>query len=223
VPTDRHYSDDEVALILRKAADLQVQGATRAEGLSLAAIQDIASEVGIRPEAVAEATEMLAHGNLSPDTTSSNAKYRLEIFAPGKPTGEELAELPSVIRQVLQHQGRVHEVLGTVEWSSVGEPSQVAVVVRPTENGTKIELVANRDGAAVLTFLPTTVGGLLAGAITGAVTEPALGAGLALMAVTGGAGVTLGWAIWRRNTAHFKRRMLRLAEALRNALKREGG
>jgi hypothetical protein len=219
--TDRRYSDDEVALILRKAADLQVQGAVPAQGLDLAAIQDIAKEVGIRPETVAEAADIIARSPLTPSAGSSNSKFHMELFAPAKLSESELAELPSVIRQVLQHQGRVHEVLGTVEWTSVGEPSQIAVVIRPTENGTKIEMSANREGSAVLSFVPTTLGGTLLGAIIGATTEPNVGVGIALMAATATAGASLGWAIWQRNTAHFKRKMLRLADALRETLKRD--
>ncbi len=85
MPSDRKYSDEEVSLILRKAADLQVQGVARAEGLSLQSIQDIAREVGIRPETVAEAAAIVARGDIDLPTaaSSSDAKFRIELFSPG--------------------------------------------------------------------------------------------------------------------------------------------
>lgn len=222
MPSEHRYSDDEVSLILRKAADLQVQGAARAEGLTLDAIQEIAREVGIRPEVIAEAAAIVARGG--PDATeiarSSTDKFRLELFSPGEPTDEELADLPSVIRKVMEHQGKVSGVLGSIEWATVGQPSQVAVVIRKTPNGTRIEVVADRSGAAVLTLVPTTIGGFLLGAIAGAIIEPGVAGGVALIAGGIGSGAAVGWTIWRRNTARFKQKMLRLAEALREALRR---
>lgn len=221
MPFERRYSDDEVSLILRKAADLQVQGAARAEGLTLDAIQEIAREVGIRPEVIAEAAAMIASGgtDVTGAARSSADKFRLEIFSPGEATDEQLADLPSVIRKVMEHQGKVSGVLGSIEWATVGQPSQVAVVIRKTPNGTRLEIVADRGGAAVLTLVPTTIGGFLLGAIGGAIIEPGVAGGVALLAGGIGSGAVVGWAIWRRNTARFKRKMLRLAEALRTALR----
>lgn len=222
MPRDRRFSDDEVGLILRKAADLQVQGAAPAEGLSLEAIQDIAREVGIRPEVVAEAAALVQHGTAGvKPSPSSFDKYRLEMFTPGAATDEQISEVPSVIRKVMETHGQVSEVVGAVEWSTVGEPSAVAVVIRRNENGSRIEVTADRSGAWVLTFLPTTLGGFLLGAISGAIIEPGVAGGIAVFGVGIASGVSVGWAIWTRNTARFKKKMQRLAESLRDTLWRE--
>jgi len=222
--SDHRYSDDEVSLILRKAADLQVQGAARAEGLTLQAIQEIAGEVGIRPEVVAEAAALVARGNADLGAAqSSSDKFRLELFQPGAPTDEQLAELPSVIRRVMEHQGRVSDVLGSIEWSTVGQVSQVAVVIRKSENGTQVEIVADRSGAGVLTVLPTMLGGFLLGAIGQAALDPGVAGTIAVMGAGFATGAVAAVSIWRRNTKRFKQRMRRLAEALREALRGESG
>lgn len=222
--SNHKYSDDEVALILRKAADLQVQGAARAEGLTLEAIQEIAGEVGIRPEAVAEAATMVARGSadLAPGSSSGD-KFRLELFQPGAATDEQLAGLPSVIRRVMEHQGRVSDVLGSIEWSTVGQPSQVAVVIRKSDNGTRVEIVADRSGAGVLTALPTMLGGFLLGAIGQAALDPGVAGTIAVMGAGFATGAVAAVSIWRRNTRRFKQKMLRLAGALREALQDESG
>jgi len=56
--TDRRYNDDEVAAIFSKAAEgppTPALGVARTEGLTLADLQEIGREVGITPEAVAQA------------------------------------------------------------------------------------------------------------------------------------------------------------------------
>ena len=59
-PRERRYTDDEVALILRRAAELGGEtGPSRSEGLSLAEIQPVAREVGIDPATVARAAAAL--------------------------------------------------------------------------------------------------------------------------------------------------------------------
>ena len=60
--TDRHYTDDEVAAIFRVAAEGSASSAPpsgSAGGLTLRDLQGIAREVGIAPDAVAEAARSL--------------------------------------------------------------------------------------------------------------------------------------------------------------------
>ncbi len=94
-------------------------------------------------------------------------------------------------------------------------------MIRNSENGTRVEIAADRSGAAVLTWLPASLGGFLSAAVAGAILEPSLAGGLGLMGVGLASGATVGWAIWRRNTARFKLKMRRLAEALRAALHKD--
>ncbi|MCK5653030.1 MAG: hypothetical protein KAJ42_16690, partial [Gemmatimonadetes bacterium] len=90
----RRYSDDEFALILRKASELQADDPERvfsagehpSEGLSLSEIQSIAREAGIDPHRVAEAA-----ATLSTEAVSTAAKilggptrYHLEYTRAGE-------------------------------------------------------------------------------------------------------------------------------------------
>lgn len=60
---DRTYSEEELAVILRRAVELQErptgQVPVRSEGFSLREIQAIAREVGLDPDAVARAAATL--------------------------------------------------------------------------------------------------------------------------------------------------------------------
>ena len=77
---ERNLSDQEVALILRKATELQEQTGDRApaDGLSLATVRDIASEIGVEPRFIDQAVAALsaevrspASGLLGPPVNSS--------------------------------------------------------------------------------------------------------------------------------------------------------
>ena len=65
------------------------------------------------------------------------------------------------------------------------------------------------------------LGGFLLGAIGQAALDPGVAGTIAVMGTGFAAGAVAALSIWRRNTRRFKRKMLRLATALREVL-REG-
>jgi hypothetical protein len=64
----RRFDDREIALILERAGHLQesTQANPGNEGLTLAQLQEIARDVGIAPEHVAQAAHAVARGELAP-------------------------------------------------------------------------------------------------------------------------------------------------------------
>ena len=64
--TDRRYNDEEVAAIFTRAAEgpqTPLLGVSRDEGLTLGDLQEIGREVGIPPDAVARAAQLVdLHG-----------------------------------------------------------------------------------------------------------------------------------------------------------------
>jgi hypothetical protein len=119
---------------------------------------------------------------------------------------------------VLGKSGRVTEVLDGVEWTSVGETTQVTVVVRPAAGRTRVQLLANRGGSALLCYLGPGLGGLLAGVITGALLEPNAGIGILIMGTALGAGFLGARTIWAAATRRFQRTFASLTEAVTTAV-----
>ena len=205
-------------MILRKAAELQERaGASAAgDGLSLQAMRDIAREVGLDPQFVDRAAASLpaVRQDRWASVLGGPTAYYLEKSLPAQLSEERLLDAVHVIRRIMQHQGRVKEVLGTVEWSTVGEVSQVAVTVDGRQNETAIRVTGDRGPAAVLTLVSSCGAWALAGAVTGAILEPGLVGGLSIMGTALVAGLGTARALWATSTRNFKRRLGLLMDAL---------
>jgi len=218
--TETRYSDEEVALILRKASDLQAQGAKRAEGLDLRTVQDIAREIGVDPKLVELAANQLptdAPGALA-HFFGGGSRYQLRLAHDKELAPDQLRDLAAVIRRALGHQGEMSEVMGALEWKTVGEVSQIAVTIGNSDGGTNVEVIADRSGAAVLTGVGSMSLGLVAGAITGAIVEPGAAIGISIMVGGAAAGAMMTRALWRRSTAKFKQKLNTLTDALQRHL-----
>ena len=222
----RRYSEEEFALILRKASELQPPGDRSGpegtpKGLTLEEMRSIAAEAGIDPDAVTRAASLL--GALAQEEKGGRAaalfggpsKYHLDIEVPRRISQEEVARILEKIRKTLEHQGEVSEVMGEIHWKTVGEPSVVNVNISPRGDRTFIQVVGDRDGAGLLTFLFPMVGSVvLIGAIGGA-TEPSSVAGIvSLVTGTLGAGFLTARTLWVSSTRRFKKKLARLMEAL---------
>ena len=138
----RRYSEDEFALILRKASEIQLSdggppGGGTTGGLTLDEIRSIATEAGIDPEAVTRAASIM--GALEWDENASlvsaifggPSKFHLDCEIPGRLPPEEMGRILEHIRRAAEHQGEASEVLGGVEWKTVGDLSAINVNISP--------------------------------------------------------------------------------------------
>ncbi len=167
----------------------------------------------------------LAAGQLPSDSPGALAgffgggsRYQLRLTHDKELSPEQLRDLAAVVRRVLGHQGETSEVMGALEWKTVGEVSQIAVTIGNSDGETNIEVIADRNAAAILTGMGSIGLGLFAGAITGAIIEPDVTIGISIMAGGAVAGVTLTRALWRRSTAKFKQKLNALTDALQRHL-----
>jgi hypothetical protein len=228
----RRYSEEEFALILRKASEIQVsEGAQPAKastgGLTLDEIRSIATEAGIDPEAVTRAASII--GALEWDEKSGVAaaifggpdKYHLDCEVPGTLPAEEMGRILEEIRRAAEHQGEASEVLGGVEWKTVGELSAINVNISPRGDSTSIQIVGNRGPAGGLTFIfPMMGAGVLVG-VLGAIFEPTSAAGVvSLVTGTLGAGFLTARTIWSSSTRKFRKRLTRLMDRVSLAVER---
>lgn len=220
----RRYSDDEVALILRKAAQLDAGPGSVdvTEGLSLADIERIAQEVGIAPDAVARAAALLGADTPSPvaQVFGGPTDFRAEHQARGTLPREAFGDVVASIRRFTGKPGKTSEVLNGLEWKSMGETTQITVIVRPTADRTAVQILADRSGSALITYLFTGMGTLVAGAVTGAIIDPNVGHGLLIMGTAATVGLLTARTIWATATRRFRRTFSGLVNAVTSEVER---
>jgi hypothetical protein len=223
----RRYSDEEFALILRKASEIQgsdggpVGGVGDGVGLTLDEIRSIANEAGIDPGAVTRAASILGalaweeKAGLAVKIFGGPDKFHLDCEIPGRLPPEEMGLILEQIRRAAEHQGEASEVLGGVEWKTVGELSAINVNISPRGDSTSIQIVGNRGPAAGVTFIfPIAASAILVGAL-GAAFEPTTAAGIiSLVGGTLGSGFLLARTLWASGTKKFRKRLTRLMDAV---------
>ncbi len=221
--TEPRFTDKEVALILRRAADLEKRSpsaaATSGRGLTLSDLKEIASEAGIDPELVGQAVmEMQGpRGLKSGSTLAGPGTVRREIRAvPGVLSTEELAEIVRVVDAEVPDQGTVQEALGSVRWTSKGRFLSTQVSVEPRDGETLLRVEERyHDGVrGALHGVPTSYGFLLGLVIALEGMNLGFAPGLLLALATTTAGWGLGGTIWRVLSKNSRARVQSLAEKL---------
>ena len=224
-PKERRYTDDEVALILRRAADFGGEtGPSRPDGLSLAEIQQVAREVGIDPATIAQAAAALPtrRQDRLAAILGGPTQYRLEATVPRRTSDADLGRILQSIRRAAGRQGRATLVLDSVEWrtSSEREGSQLFVTVTTGDNGTTIEVIGDRQSTAALLFLVPGVAGMIVSLIVGASLEAGWAAGGVIAAGILGGVFLLCRTIWSHTGRAFARKPESILEATVEAVAR---
>lgn len=160
---ERRYSHDEVAGIFEAAASespARLGGASAGDGLTLAELQSIGSEVGLPPERIAEAAAMLdvrrgggpARTHLGMPTSAGRS-----VELPRALTDREWAILLSEIRETFGARGREGSAGGIRQWTN----GNLQAYVEPTDAGYRLRLGSVKGDAAPTNRLG--IGGILAG------------------------------------------------------------
>ena len=223
---NRRYTENEFALILRKAAEIQESpreggGAVSRGGFSLEEIRSIADEAGIDPEAVSRAAALLGaleweeRKGLAAAIFGGPGSYHLGFEVEGRLPPAEMGRVLEVIRREAAHQGRAAEVLGGVEWKTVGEVSVISVNISPRGDSTSIQIVGDRGPAGGMIFIFPMIGSAVLVGIMGAVLEPdsVLGV-LSLVGGLLGSGFLLARTLWVSSGKKFHTKLTRLMEGL---------
>lgn len=203
---DRRYTDQEVALVLHRATQIEERRPTAPAavgGLTLRDLHEIAREVGLSPAVIDEAVAGLQSGSRRRTGSMLGASLSAKAVraVDGRLGAHGLNELMRAVEERVDTAGTVTEALGTVRWTSVARGHKfdrtMQVTVSPTDDETRIQVVGRYPSGfrALLHGLPG-----LWGAMFGA--SAAASAGLGALAVLGGGvgaaivGVGIGRAIW---------------------------
>ena len=200
------YTDEELALILNRAAELQDGGARPGGGrFTLAEIQEIAAGAGIAASHVATVAASVRE-NRERDTRSllgAPSRFRSEETIDGEVSDDVVGELMDVARRDLGLQGRVNEALGMVEWTARDDFGATHVTVTRRGGRTTIGVLSDRSDSAAVTVVAGVTGALLGSLGLGIGLAATAGVVAPLAAAAGIAGATgTSWlsmrAVWRR-------------------------
>ena len=202
---ERRYTEEELALILNRAAERQDGVQASAARYSLADIQEIAAGAGISRDHV-ESVAMSLRSQTTPvaeRVLGGPSRFRFDESIEGELSDDAVAELLEIVRRELGVQGEATATLGSVGWEAKDGAGSTQVAVVRRGGRTSIGIGALRNDAEAATW---AVGGMSAIFGSGfgffALAQEALLA--APVALAGG--ITLGaggaWlaarALWRR-------------------------
>lgn len=219
--TERRFSEQEFALILRRATEMKDHPDAPVHarhGLTLDEMKAIAQDVGIDPSLVERAVVSLGAAGSSRTQAILGGPTRLvlEHATSGTLDPERYANVVDAVRRVTGQHGETLEELGGLVWKNRGDLNQVHVVVRPEGDRTRIQLTADRDASALLTWFGGVAGGLIGGGVLGGILDPAtLLGGAAILGGMGTAGVAVARTLWTRSSKRFSARFSALFATVR--------
>lgn len=162
---ERRFTDEEVREILKKAVEKRASSTSlvKSEGLSLAELKVIGEEVGIAPDRLEDAARAVALGKVNQGNFILGGPTVLDFErkVPGELDPEDTPEILSLIRRTMGVQGEADEIHGSLEWSAKGDQGQSYVTLSSRDGNTTIRGSSNLTNAAVLSYLPAGMMGLI--------------------------------------------------------------
>jgi hypothetical protein len=213
VSDEPKYSDQQMALILKRAAELQAVGDERSH--SLESIQEIARQVGIDPHIVADVAASLEQGK--PDSTLFGASSAFRIarqvsgtFDPANP-----APLLATIRDILPVGGATRQVGNGFEWHAGSSDVKTIVSLSPNPNGVSLRIDARHHGIKGLSYIGGATAGVFAAVFSIATMH---GPGVLVGAAALAASLAGTRALWNRYVLRQTKRFQALSNALAKQL-----
>jgi AcrR family transcriptional regulator len=223
----RRYTDREVALVLRRATEIDERAEVPAGagvGLSLEELREIAKEVGISAAAIDRAVATLDRPeSLLSRFGGAPAVRKAVRVVPRSVDRDGLAALVATVDEHADGTGSVTEALGSVRWTARDRFKSTRVSFTPRDGETAIEVVEKAEPRLrrIFHLLPAAWGAMFAAPVIGALAgNPLAMLGIGVGATAAGLGV--GRAAWSLLSASSDRRVRRLAERLAQGSERLG-
>ncbi len=146
---ERRYSETEVEEILRRATERRHALARRdsgEDGLTLAELQEIGSEVGISPVALAEAARALDRPPAIRRTLGLPLSVGHQVPLSRPPTDEEWEHLLTDLRETFRARGKARSEGRVREWSN----GNLHALVEPTAGGWRLRMGTTKGSARPL-------------------------------------------------------------------------
>lgn len=219
--SNRRYTEEEMALILKRAVENQgssnLPARSPEQGFSLEEMQEIGAEVGIDAAQITAAAKSLEQRPEAGRNRSNVAKFRSDQWIDVEVEERDLQEMVALIRRNVKKPGEAREVLGGVEWKGKTTAGPQHVSIRPEQDGTRIDVTGTYSEPLVGALAGTSpMAAMLSGGLTNAAGGPP--ALVALMAVVGFVVAALPWwALIRRS----QQNLANIAAQLENHLQQK--
>ncbi|MDX1392792.1 MAG: hypothetical protein R3195_00305 [Gemmatimonadota bacterium] len=212
---ERSYSDREVALVLRRAVEIETT-AGGAGGVAESEIVEIAREAGIGSDAVRRALDELeASASVSGSSFFPPASRRATHETAAALDRVALSRLVGAIEDRVGEPGAVTEALDTVRWTSRSSAATTQVTVSQADGRLRVGVHerVNDRARRLMYILPTNL--VAMGALVTAGSLGVGGPGLVGILVAGGlAGLAAGREVARVFSRRSAERVERLAAAV---------
>jgi hypothetical protein len=160
---DQRFTDQEMALILKRAAELQERSDGHGASRSLGEISEIAAEVGIDRKFVDEAVAEMKQPIVRTGWLGAPTRFQDERTIPGTATPDEIRLLLDRARADLGLHGEVKQVFDGIEWRARSPLGAAVLTIGPRGANTRIALTTERaDQAGLVVVASCVVGGLCA-------------------------------------------------------------
>ena len=224
----RVYSEEEFALILRKAAELASRAespAASAAGLTLTEMKAAAAQVGFDPALVERAARLLAtRSTASPLERLAGGPLRHDhkIRLPGNLDEESAARLLSAVRITAGLAGRQdvgHSSSMGMTWHDGGETESLSITARPEEDGTAVSVALDRRGTLAVVAMSSGLAMFFALLFSGSALypeAPALGIGAGIVGI--GGAIAAARAYWASSTRKVRERISAVMDAVGETL-----
>jgi hypothetical protein len=223
---ERRYSEEEFALVLEMASeepDAPEEEKTRTlapvrEGLTLAQIQEIASEVGIDPDRISRAAALLPHERESGviRLIGGNPVASIETVVEREASETDLRRIAEAVRREVGVTGKAQEVLGALEWRGNNTTTIVTASATPRDGSTALQVSADSTGA-LLTIIAAaglpTLGVVALTLVKLVFGETDAGIVLGLLSGLPPAAV-VSRILWKRTTKAWRERLVKIMDAM---------
>lgn len=210
------YGDEELALILQKAAELARLSHPEGDsssGLSLEEIKTVGAEVGLDPSLIERAARLIPQGaneSRLERLIGGPLQHRRDVRVPAKLTAEKAAHLLSTVRAIVEVHGEGQSDASGMSWHSKGSAVQTYVTANAEKGGTRVRIRVDRRVMSFLTAFSSLVASV-------PFASPLIDAGPSIVSV---ALAVLPLALGRVLWAHSTRRAQEKVEALVDTLGR---
>lgn len=206
-----HYTDEQMALILKRATELQAAGEESIH--SLESIQQIAVQVGIDPRLVADAAATLTakERGVSPGLLGWPPVCRIRRTVSTPFQSIDRAAAIATIRDHMPAVGDVKELANGFEWRSGSADIKTAITIMPSGSSTEIRVDGRYHGAKVMFYLGAGITTLFASVVATALSPhlgPAIGAGMLV------ASFVAARTLWNHIATHSRQRVANVVELL---------
>ncbi len=213
---NRRFSEREVALVLRKATEMEEHEAPSGSGLSLRDLEQIAGEVGISPAIIQRAVAELDRkgGAVNPLAGAPLSHEAIRAVA-GELGPDGMATLVAAVEGGSDQVGEVTEALGTTRWTARDRFRTTQVAITSAKGGTTVRVVERASARLkrIMHAVPAAWGAML-GTVVFRATDPSAALVVATLAGSAAVGGLLGRFAWSRMSAARAARVERLAAEL---------